>query len=85
MEEEEEGYRKTGRLYTTCKRVSRPPSSSPSSHCSSLTRFPTVLASADLSTLTKKGVRDELEAMYGCELGDRKRLVNHTISQHLGL
>jgi chitin synthase len=45
----------------------------------------TVLASADLSSLTKKGVRQELEAMYGCELGDRKALVNREISAALGL
>ncbi|KAK4058243.1 hypothetical protein OIO90_000399 [Microbotryomycetes sp. JL221] len=44
-----------------------------------------ILATADLSTLTKKQVRQELEERYGMPLGDRKMLVNQTIETHLGL
>lgn len=44
-----------------------------------------ILATADLSTLTKKGVRQELESAYGCELGSRRALVNQEISRLLGL
>ena len=44
-----------------------------------------ILGSANLQTLTKKGVRQELEAQYGCELGDRKQLVNGCIEETLGL
>ncbi|GAA6024747.1 hypothetical protein JCM10207_008883, partial [Rhodosporidiobolus poonsookiae] len=45
-----------------------------------------ILAVADLQTLTKKGVRQELERRYGAELGGReKALVNGVISQALGL
>ncbi|SCZ93412.1 BZ3500_MvSof-1268-A1-R1_Chr6-3g08643 [Microbotryum saponariae] len=50
-----------------------------------VSRLCAVLASADLSTLTKKGVRQELEKLYGCDLGARKALVNQTISEGLGL
>ena len=53
--------------------------------CDRLTPPCAVLASADLSTLTKKGVRQELESYYGMELGDRKALVNRTIEHALGL
>ena len=44
-----------------------------------------VLATANLQTLTKKGVRQELEAMYGAELGARKAMVNREIEVALGL
>ncbi|GAA5949771.1 hypothetical protein JCM21900_003288 [Sporobolomyces salmonicolor] len=45
-----------------------------------------ILRGADLQTLTKKGVRQELEARYGAELtGDKKALVNRVISDALGL
>ena len=44
-----------------------------------------ILAQANLETLTKKGVRQELEAQYGCELGDRRQLVNGCIEETLGL
>lgn len=44
-----------------------------------------VLSSANLQTLTKKGVRQELEAMYGCSLGEKKGMVNNTIEAALGL
>ncbi len=44
-----------------------------------------ILAQANLQTLTKKGVRQELEALYGCELGDRRQLVNGCIEETLGL
>lgn len=44
-----------------------------------------ILAGANLQTLTKKGVRQELEAMYGCELGERRALVNGCIEETLGL
>ncbi|KAM0788255.1 hypothetical protein ACM66B_001406 [Microbotryomycetes sp. NB124-2] len=44
-----------------------------------------ILATADLTTLTKKQVRQELEERYGVTLGDRKALVNQAIEQQLGL
>lgn len=44
-----------------------------------------VLASANLQTLTKKGVRTELEGMYGVGLGEKKAMVNATIETALGL
>ena len=44
-----------------------------------------VLASANLQTLTKKGVRQELESMYGLSLGEKKAMVNSTIEAALGL
>jgi hypothetical protein len=44
-----------------------------------------VLANSNLQSLTKKGVREELERMYGVGLGDRKMLVNRTIEMALGL
>ncbi|GAA6027812.1 hypothetical protein JCM8097_001730 [Rhodosporidiobolus ruineniae] len=45
-----------------------------------------ILAQANLQTLTKKGVRQELERRYGAELGGReKQLVNRVISEALGL
>nr|ABB70410.1 hypothetical chitin synthase class V [Puccinia graminis] len=43
-----------------------------------------VLARADLNTITKKGVRQELEAMYATELGDKKAFVNQAIEDQLG-
>ncbi|KAI9610282.1 hypothetical protein KEM48_002568 [Puccinia striiformis f. sp. tritici PST-130] len=43
-----------------------------------------VLARADLNTITKKGVRQELESMYGTELGDKKSFVNQAIEDQLG-
>ncbi|WAQ87615.1 hypothetical protein PtA15_8A520 [Puccinia triticina] len=43
-----------------------------------------VLARADLNTITKKGVRQELEAMYRTELGDKKAFVNQAIEDQLG-
>lgn len=42
-----------------------------------------VLARADLNTITKKGVRQELETMYGTELGDKKTFVNQAIEDQL--
>ncbi|CAH7687581.1 putative chitin synthase class V [Phakopsora pachyrhizi] len=42
-----------------------------------------VLARADLNTITKKGVRQQLEAMYGTELGDKKSFVNQAIEDQL--
>ncbi|KAL8280137.1 hypothetical protein RQP46_007467 [Phenoliferia psychrophenolica] len=45
-----------------------------------------ILASADLTTLTKKGVRTDLEALYGLDLnGATKALVNREIETCLGL
>ncbi|BGP14296.1 hypothetical protein JCM10213_007731 [Rhodosporidiobolus nylandii] len=45
-----------------------------------------ILAQADLQTVSKKGIRAELERRYGVELGGReKQLVNRTIGQALGL
>ncbi|KAI5481543.1 chitin synthase, glycosyltransferase family 2 protein [Pseudohyphozyma bogoriensis] len=44
-----------------------------------------ILASADLTTVTKKGVRTELEQLYGCPLGDKKGYVNRVIEAALGL
>jgi chitin synthase len=44
-----------------------------------------LLAASNLQTLTKKGVRDELEARYAAPLGDRKQMVNQTIDIALGL
>ncbi|PLW12505.1 hypothetical protein PCANC_16555 [Puccinia coronata f. sp. avenae] len=43
-----------------------------------------VLARADLNTITKKGVRQELEHMYGTELGEKKAFVNQAIEDQLG-
>jgi len=43
-----------------------------------------VLARADLNTITKKGVRQELENMYGTELGEKKAFVNQAIEDQLG-
>lgn len=42
-----------------------------------------VLARADLNTITKKGVRQHLEAMYGVELGEKKAFVNQAIEDQL--
>ncbi|KAG0150342.1 hypothetical protein CROQUDRAFT_88135 [Cronartium quercuum f. sp. fusiforme G11] len=42
-----------------------------------------VLARADLNTITKKGVRQQLEAMYGTELGEKKAFVNQAIEDQL--
>lgn len=47
--------------------------------------FVAVLATANLQTLTKKGVRQELEALYGAELGSKKAMVNREIEVVLGL
>ncbi|GAA5976632.1 hypothetical protein JCM11641_005646 [Rhodosporidiobolus odoratus] len=45
-----------------------------------------ILAQADLQTLSKKGVRTELERRYGVQLGPReKQLVNGVIAEALGL
>ncbi|KAM0754954.1 translation initiation factor IF-2 [Meredithblackwellia eburnea MCA 4105] len=44
-----------------------------------------ILASADLDTTTKKTVRQQLEAIYGVELGDKKGLVNRAVESALGL
>ena len=43
-----------------------------------------MLASSDLNTITKKGVRTQLEQMYGAPLnGDQKAFVNQAIEDHL--
>ncbi|MBW0473377.1 hypothetical protein O181_013092 [Austropuccinia psidii MF-1] len=42
-----------------------------------------VLAKADLNTITKKGVRQELEMLYGVELGEKKSFVNQAIENQL--
>lgn len=42
-----------------------------------------VLARADLNTITKKGVRQQLEHMYGTELGEKKAFVNQAIEDQL--
>jgi len=43
-----------------------------------------ILANADLNTITKKGVRQELEQRYGVELGPKKDFVNREIERALG-
>jgi len=43
-----------------------------------------ILATADLNTITKKGVRTQLEIRYGVELGDRKDWVNKEVEKALG-
>lgn len=42
-----------------------------------------ILARADLQTLTKKGVREELEKLYGVELTSKKAFINGQIEQAL--
>jgi hypothetical protein len=47
-----------------------------------------ILSTADLQTLTKKRVRQELEAKYGGGFrieGERKNFVNRVIGEALGL
>lgn len=45
-----------------------------------------ILSTADLQTLTKKKVRQELESRYGQKIeGDRKTFVNRVIGEALGL